>query len=106
MGRRLRRCGGFSLDTLVGLAGASFFFFLDQVAELGLCVAAGLLVFGLLGVVGRLCLGEVGGFVGGLVSLIGEPVVLVVEVRQGVVELVGGGGAAGRGDPDEVVTLQ
>ncbi len=114
VGLRLLPCGclpscrflGLALHPLVGLTRPAFLFFLDQIAELGLGVGAGLLVLGMLLVRRLLGRGDLLGQLRRRVALVLERRLLGGEVSDGLIELVGGGGTFAERHSREMVALQ
>ncbi len=99
-------CRGFGLHPLEGLAGPALLLLADQLAELGFGVGLGLLqLFGLR--LGRLLgVGDLLGLVGGRLALLLERLLLLGQLGDGLLEIVGVGGAAVEGDPGQLVALQ
>ena len=97
---------GLALHLEVGLARPALLLLLDELAELGLGVLAGLRVLDGLLVGGDLrrldLLGRVGGGLAGVV----EAGLLGLEVGDGLVVLVGGGVAGAQRDPRQLVARQ
>ena len=88
------RCRGLGLHPLPGLAGPALLLLADQLAELGLGLGLGLLQ--LLGLLLRrlLGVGDLLGLVGRRLALVLERLLLLGQLGDGLLEIVGVGGAA------------
>ena len=102
-GLRRRRLG---LDPLPRLAGPALLLLADQLAELGLGFGLGVLQLLGLGLRRLLGVGDLLGLVGRRLTLLLERLLLLGQLGDGLLEIVGVGGAVVQGDPGELVALQ